>query len=349
VERLNLSGDNRAAVRRLVHELHSLDDDQELNAHPSSRAIEVLTAALRDHLAHHRPDRQGEAPGPWTVARLHRVLDWLGTNRPQLVPVPDPTDPDGQQILQFHLAGGTLPLPNRPVGGLARDVLEPAIGDPFERDDEDPAASSITARPVTLADHHANVRRRARQIADALQLPPDLAAVVEDAAGWHDLGKTEPRFQVMLHGGDPYQAALATQPLAKSGMAPQDRPAWVAARRRSGLPPGARHEAWSAALVEEYLNQADPPYPGDTDLLIHLIASHHGHARPWLPLVVDPDPRPVEADIDGVRLKVSSANTVSLDQPARFARLNTRYGRWGLALLETVVRCADMTVSAEGS
>jgi CRISPR-associated endonuclease/helicase Cas3 len=53
--------------------------------------------------------------------------------------------------------------------------------------------------------------------------------------------------------------------------------------------------------------------------------------------------------VDGEKVTVSSDRTVCLDQPARFARLNDRYGRWGLALLETVVCCADMTVSEEGS
>ena len=53
--------------------------------------------------------------------------------------------------------------------------------------------------------------------------------------------------------------------------------------------------------------------------------------------------------MDGEKVIVPSERTVSLDHPARFARLNRRYGSWGLALLESVVRCADMTVSGEGS
>jgi CRISPR-associated endonuclease/helicase Cas3 len=193
------------------------------------------------------------------------------------------------------------------------------------------------------------VRRRAGEIAAALGLPPELQEVIQDAAGWHDLGKAEQRFQVMLHGGDACEAALAPAPLAKSGLDPADRLAWRRAGLLSGLPPGARHEAWSAGLVQEYLDQCGAPYPGDVDLLNHLIASHHGYARPWARLVLDPDPRPVQARVNGQEVTVGSDRTVCLEHPARFARLNDRYGRWGLALLEAVVRCADMTISGEGS
>jgi len=43
---------------------------------------------------------------------------------------------------------------------------------------------------------------------------------------------------------------------------------------------------------------------------------------------------------------VTSADAVlDWEQPERFARLCRRYGRWGLALLESVVRLADMSVS----
>jgi CRISPR-associated endonuclease/helicase Cas3 len=197
--------------------------------------------------------------------------------------------------------------------------------------------------------HHDAVRSRAAEIVAALDLPTELGGVVTDAAGWHDLGKVEERFQIMLHDGDPYEAALAPEPLAKSGMDPADRLAWRRACLRSKLPPGARHEAWSAALVEEHLRRIGPAYPGDADLLVHLVASHHGYSRPLARLVVDERPRLVEAVVAGEKVSVPSERTVSLDHPERFARLNQRYGRWGLALLESVVRCADMTVSGEGS
>jgi CRISPR-associated endonuclease/helicase Cas3 len=128
------------------------------------------------------------------------------------------------------------------------------------------------------------------------------------------------------------------------------------ARQRSGLPQGARHEAWSAALVREHLADAADSYDFDPDLVIHLVASHHGHARPWLPPVIDATPRDVEALLidsttgpTGTKVSISSRATIDFNHPARFARLNERYGRWGLALLESIVRCADMTVSGEGS
>lgn len=211
-------------------------------------------------------------------------------------------------------------------------------------------------RQVTLRTHHTNVGDRARDIAHALGLPAELSSAVETAARWHDLGKAEPRFQAMLCGGDPYEAMLVEEPLAKSGMNPVNRSAYRAARQRSGLPSGARHEAWSAALVSEHLTEAADAYSLDADLVVHLVASHHGYARPWLPAVVDRRPRDVEVllvdsvtDATGTKVSVSSGATVDFDHPARFARLNERYGRWGLALLESVVRCADMTVSGEGS
>jgi len=181
-------------------------------------------------------------------------------------------------------------------------------------------------------------------------------APVESAARWHDLGKVELRFQAMLCGGDEYEAMLVDEPLAKSGIDPADRTAYRVASQRSGLPRGARHEAWSAALVREHLAQASDSYGFDPDLVIHLVASHHGRARPWLPPVIDGNPRDIEVLLtdsttgpSGTKVVVSSSATFDFDHPARFARLNNRYGRWGLALLESIVRCADMTVSGEGS
>jgi CRISPR-associated endonuclease/helicase Cas3 len=253
------------------------------------------------------------------------VVAWLRTG-PQLIDVPDPTD---------ALCPGEEPA-------VLLRLLGPATASRASLPEDAPGPATGTGTPRVLLSHHQEaVRDRAVRIARALGLPDTLVTVVEDAARWHDLGKTEERFQLMLHGGDPHETLLAEAPVAKSDARDQDPRARRTALRLSGLPAGARHEAWSAALVGQI------PYGQDLDLLIHLVASHHGHARPLLPPVVDHAPRPISAVLDGLPVTVSSQDTVCLDHPSRFARLNDRYGRWGLALLEAVVRCADATVSAE--
>ena len=85
----------------------------------------------------------------------------------------------------------------------------------------------------------------------------------------------------------------------------------------------------------------------DQDLVIHLVASHHGYGRPLLPPVADPAPLDIEVNQDGITCgTLNSADVIDWDSPARFARLCERYGRWGLALLESIVRLADIWCSA---
>lgn len=216
-------------------------------------------------------------------------------------------------------------------------------------DESDAVDSSSLNRRVTLADHLAAVGERAGQIATNLGLPEELRRVVVDAARWHDLGKVDLRFQAMLFDGSRVAAELAREPLAKSGMPPGDRDRYRRARRLSGLPSGARHEAWSEAIVDAHLEGSAQPYPGDVELLRHLVASHHGHARPFLPPVDDQGDGALHAAIGEVVVDVPLPVGLHLADADRFARLNDRYGRWGLALLEAVVRCADMTISSEGS
>lgn len=331
--RLGLPEPASAEAARLISDLVSDEEDETEDASGTERLSRFGAdfAALL-------PDEPG---GAWTQQTWDMLRRWLITGQLRLVDVHGPDDAwvDGGAVQPWvRLLVGPLPDQGESEQ-LASD----------DRDDEEVAASSIGTGPVTLTQHHTAVRRRAGEIAAALGLPAELRTVVEDAAGWHDLGKVEERFQIMLHAGDAVEAVVASEPLAKSGMDPADRLAWRRARISSGLPPGARHEAWSAALVEEYLAGPGAGYPGDTDLLIHLVASHHGYSRPFARLVVDTQPRPVQALIAGEKVEISSERTVSLEHPARFARLNERYGRWGLALLECIVRCADMTVSAEGS
>lgn len=88
--------------------------------------------------------------------------------------------------------------------------------------------------------------------------------------------------------------------------------------------------------------------PADTarrDLLLHLVESHHGYCRPFAPVVCDDTPIPVRVAFAGTTYAVDSSATglASLDAgPAeRYWRLTRRFGWWGLAWLETLLRLAD--------
>lgn len=203
-------------------------------------------------------------------------------------------------------------------------------------DDGAAHASSVSQRRVRLDRHQQAVATKAAEFARNLGLD-GLVECVELAALLHDEGKRDPRFQAMLWGGDPRLAEIADHLLAKSGMDPSDRAARRRAQIRAGYPVGLRHEALSAQIAaQRAVDCADP------DLVVHLVAAHHGHSRPLLPAVSDPAPQIVA--VDG--REFSTASTVDWESPARFARLNERYGRWGLARLETIVRLADIWCSA---
>ena len=45
--------------------------------------------------------------------------------------------------------------------------------------------------------------------------------------------------------------------------------------------------------------------------------------------------------------QVTVADEVSTEVPRRFARLQRKYGRWGLAYLESILRAADWSASAQ--
>lgn len=266
--------------------------------------------------------------GAWTAADLESLGDALESMMPASVDLAEVTSDRHGVIL--------VARPKRPWESA-------------NEESPDGTVHLSGADKVSLASHLQAVRSRAVSIGKALGLPATLLDTVADAAAWHDLGKVDPRFQAMLWDGDRMSADLAAEPLAKSGMPAADLTRRRRALRASGLPHRARHEAWSEAVVERYLADQDSPYEGDKELLLHLIASHHGHARPLLPPVHDSAEHDLEAIIHGKNVQAPLPREVPLSSADRFSRLNQRYGRWGLASLESVVRCADMTISAEGS
>ena len=80
------------------------------------------------------------------------------------------------------------------------------------------------------------------------------------------------------------------------------------------------------------------------DLVLHLIASHHGHCRPFAPVVFDEENVPVNFELcDQQILWRGPTGLERLDSGVadRYWRLVRRYGWWGLAWFEALLRLAD--------
>ena len=78
----------------------------------------------------------------------------------------------------------------------------------------------------------------------------------------------------------------------------------------------------------------------DEELLLHLVGSHHGRCRPFAPVVEDL--APVDVWFNGWRANSDHRlETAGSGICECFWRLTRRYGWYGLAYLETLVRLAD--------
>ena len=197
------------------------------------------------------------------------------------------------------------------------------------------------SRAATELDRHGEaVGARARRIADRLGLQRQLAEITERAGLLHDIGKADGRFQRWL---DPHEASGGVL-LAKSN---RPRHLWEADRAAAGWPKGGRHEALSARLVNRWLEEH--PDWGNAltrNLLLHLIVSHHGKARPLVVPVTDETASAVYGVVLGDAVHAAAdLSATDWEQPARFKALCDYFNPWGLALLEAVVRQADHAVS----
>lgn len=254
---------------------------------------------------------------------------------------------------------GCVLVSRRPVGS-GTDWYLPAIDD----GDDD---SSRSPR-VFLGDHLEHVER---VVTESLQSIPlaHFASAFRIAARCHDWGKADERFQAMLRRTDRTDAYLMAgcngELLAKSEAVPRTKHQATVARQRAGLPPGFRHEMLSLQMFQHVISsghalEADGSTPAMPDeettreLVFHLVAAHHGHARPYAPVVVDEEFPDVMLDHNGMQFVVDSkarrrwapAHRADSGISERFWNLTRHFGWWGLAFLEAVLRLADQQASA---
>ena len=297
-----------------------------------------LDSEVRHALKQARGDDQEERDDDLTREGAENLISLLRVRDRDIVGF----DPDGWRDFLEELD----PTPVFPPNEVPR--LEVSAGARSARLDEHDEVSLCDWLPpeaMELAAHGSAVSQRAGQIAAALGVSVPLAQVIQRAGGFHDIGKADSRFQRWLNP-DKQIDKPGYVPAAKSDMAASR---WPAARKVAGWPRGGRHEELSARLVSTWLaNGTHGLDQSEQDLLVHLVVSHHGKGRPLVLPVADGSADPVDWRFDdGAHVSVSAdLSTTDWDQPARFRRLNERYGPWGVALLEAVVRQADHEVSA---
>ena len=213
--------------------------------------------------------------------------------------------------------------------------------EPATESDDIGSASGIA---VPLRRHAADVENQVRRFAELLRLDDSLSATLAFAAGHHDDGKADPRFQLWLAGA----AGQDGEPLAKSGRW-LGRSAETALRRAAGVPKSWRHEVLSVRAAIPLLSAGTEVAGIDPDLALYLIGSHHGQGRPFFEHDDPWDEH--ERTLLGRRLPPGpGAQRLDFEWNRQgwvelFTGLQADYGTWGLAFLEAVLRLADHRAS----
>ncbi len=315
-----------------------------LNQWPANAALERLRVLAGN--GSQRLDEEPQALAEDLRAALAEWADslggtrwsWLSTMAAALA-----TDNKLVRGITAHPTGGLVLTGSVALGQSDQQNLE---GECVRFSDEDDMASSGNFRSLLLEPmgdapcHLEGVGDYAARHARLCGLPKELVDILNSAGGGHDLGKADPRFQAWLNGGNPWARGPL---LAKSSGMKQSRDESRKARERAGYPEGGRHELLSVRLLES-VPDALPKDETLRDLLLHLVESHHGHCRPFAPVVEDTAPVLVNVDFQGRHYTAHSATGIErIDAgPAeRYWRLTRRYGWWGLAWLETLLRLGD--------
>ena len=320
-EKLRVDDYAKSLFKKLLNEVRKPEADLRLATWTvlAKQIVADVIEARRDALV---GEDIADASTGQHMSRLQRLIELPGTIDRY---------PDG-------LAWTTGLHPDRPSG-------MPPLPIGSYGDDED--LLSQTGR-LPLRQHLADVFDTAIRFTEASNLSAILKRTITHAAKLHDIGKADPRFQAMLLG----------KPVSVAHM---QRTLWAKSDKFGGssereLPSGFRHEMLSVDLLHHVTTKDHDCGNGqqsDRELLAHVTAAHHGCARPLAPVAADDS-------LPGFNLDSFSATDVSHEERAswipsyrldsgigeRFWNLNRRFGWWGLAYLESMLRLADWAASA---
>lgn len=274
-----------------------------------------------------------------TVARRRDMADLMARALDEVVAVLDSAEGEALTRGVRHATAALRRakyLTEIAVGRDAEGDLAWVVITPLDR--RLPSALRQVVSPNTSAvplDQHADaVAGRAAQLGRAVGVVDDLVVALEWAGRHHDDGKCDQRFQAILRGPlSPSEGPV----LAKSG-----RTRTVRARREQTQlnPAGWRHEQLSVVIASRY-----PDTIAHHDLGLRLVGTSHGLGRPFFPhsavQLIAAD------DGDAVPSAVELFDRGGWDD--LIEATHARWGVWGCAYLEALLRAADCQVSAEGS
>lgn len=189
------------------------------------------------------------------------------------------------------------------------------------RELDDESLSFNSSEKQLLGQHLASTEIYAQQFVTALRLVTPVAEAIVVAARFHDLGKSRRLWQRGI-GNSEYEPNELTTAWAKSGTF------------RPPINQHYRHEFGSLSDITQQ-PEFNSLSEDSQDVVLHLVAAHHGRGRPHFPPEESFDP---ERDD-------KSSDKIAADCPIRFGRLQRRYGRWQLAWLESLIRAADYLAS----
>lgn len=202
------------------------------------------------------------------------------------------------------------------------EVVEKIVIEHYRSAAQSEDARSVS-RPQELGQHQGWAEQKARDIASKSGLSGPAAEALAVAAFLHDEGKRASRWQRAFRAPHEKDEAGAYKIFAKT-RGPINQQILDGYRHEFGSLPYAEAHARFKALPEDWRN-----------LVLHLIAAHHGQARPVISTRGCEDAPP------------SALEERARDVALRFARLQTRWGPWGLAWWEALLRAADQQASRD--